>query len=397
MFKTLHFGVQLTDRLARDRVLRGKAYTPQTIQWTKQRMMTMGTAYIKIGQLISSRSDIFAADIIDEFQDFQYKNTHIIENIECNDPYITCDALLAVGSIGQLYTGSYNEQPAVIKLKKPNAFHVTADLSGILKVLQAICIVNPSRQLKDVILMIDNIRSTVNDELDFRTEFKNIMFMRRVFETSELFYVPKALYASENVLVMEKVNSNPELPKDIINDIYYEILQSCMRHSFIHGDLHSGNMGYNASLQRVVLYDFGVILRVPVRELQQLFYAAISNDPVLLADFLVNENFVFLSAPENEAKQQVEYVSECVLRYISHMNIQQLYQELVLKIDTNHMLFSLNPDLCMLIRTFALLEGTCKSYNTLSYVSILFQLGMEFVPIDIFVQKSFKDIRKLFE
>lgn len=390
MIKPLKFAIQITDKVARDKVLHNRI-TNKTIKWTKHKMMKMGTAYIKIGQLISSRSDIFPKEVIKEFVDFQ--NNADVEDIPYDKELVTLyDNPISVGSIGQVYTGMYKDtRPVVVKLKKESAKYVVDDMSAIMQFLQTMCIIFPSRQMKDVKLMIENLNVMIEDELDFENEYNNMIFMEKTFKDSDLIKIPKAIYANQDIIIMEHVPSIQRIPEYLINDLYYEVLEHAMQNNYIHGDLHAGNMGYLQNESKIVLYDFGVILTVPVDKLKKIFNAIVSNDAQLLVKFLVQEEFVYVNNDDSE--QQLLHVTECILRYIQHMNIQRLFLELKSNMnESNDILFSINPDLCMLFRTLTLFEGVCKQYSSFSYNVIMIQLAMQYVPADVFIHKGFKDL-----
>lgn len=247
---------------------------PKKTRYTRAQRLRMaleelGPIFVKFGQILSTRPDLFPPDIIEEltllqdnvapFDNSVFKN--IIETTleksvdELFESYE--NAPIASASIAQVHGVTLtNGERAVIKVVRPgieNIIELDTALLGVLanwvERLSA-----HGRRMRPIEVVRD-YRETIFDELDLIREGANASQLRRNFEDSSQLYIPKVYweYTRRNVLVMERIhgipvndlerirgqNTNLKMLAETGVEIFFT---QVFDHNFFHADMHPGNV-----------------------------------------------------------------------------------------------------------------------------------------------------------
>ena len=194
----------------------------------------LGPAFIKFGQLLSSREDLFDEAFIDEMKKLKrqsQRNTffkvskEVIEEALGKDvsdlfEYID-EEPIGTASIGVVYSGRLlSGEPVVIKVRRPNIEKmIEVDFSILLFLTRQA--ERSSKEIKGLKLsrIIKDFSSSLSSELNFNTEALNCKRFKEnlsVRDEENIFYVPK-IYSEltrENILVMEKLDGIPFSDKE---------------------------------------------------------------------------------------------------------------------------------------------------------------------------------------
>lgn len=230
---------------------------------------SLGPVFIKFGQALSTRRDLFApaaanelAKLQDRVPPFDGELAKTIVERELGAPIETLFAYfntqaLASASIAQVHEARLlNGDEVVVKVVRP----------GILKLIkQDIALMYSIARLAEKYLpdgprlhpveLVHEYEITVLDELDMQREAANTSQLRRNFLDSDLLYVPKVYFdcTRSSLLVMERIygipiGDNAEMIKAGINfkvlaergvEIFFT---QVFRDNFFHADMHPGNI-----------------------------------------------------------------------------------------------------------------------------------------------------------
>ena len=228
----------------------------------------LGPMFIKLGQLLSTRTDIFDYEVSKELNkltdncapvDFSYisdlinkelgaKAERVLKNIEVTP--------LASASLAQVHRLNLDEEELVIKVQRPDLYQqIKKDLAAIkdgVKILRLFYKGYPRVNLMNLALDYENV---LLNELDFRIEAANAKKTYENFKNSDLLYVPKIFdeYTTKKILVMEYIDGIPvtdvnqmtqqglDLKKLSENGVQI-FLKQVFDDNFFHADMHPGNI-----------------------------------------------------------------------------------------------------------------------------------------------------------
>ncbi|WMY96879.1 MAG: ubiquinone biosynthesis regulatory protein kinase UbiB [Arsenophonus sp.] len=232
-------------------------------------LQDLGPIWIKFGQMLSTRRDLFSENISDQLallqnnvisfdgrlarQQIEKSLGGSIENWFEDFNEIP----LASASISQVHTAKLknNKKKIVIKVIRPDILlSIKADINLMYKLSSWISLIpnNKNLRIKDV---VKEYEKTLINELNLLRESFNAIQLKRNFKNSSMLYVPKVYlnFCSKNIMVMERIYGIPisnihALKKHGINmkilaergvNIFFT---QVFRDSFFHADMHPGNI-----------------------------------------------------------------------------------------------------------------------------------------------------------
>lgn len=416
--KPVVFGARLATRW--------KTHTlPQNAVWIKKELVHMGPAYVKIGQLVATRNDLFPKAIVTELSSLHdnvppcpYDEIKAVVEYELQSnladvfsEFSTC--ALNSASIGQVHTArlpEYPTTPLVVKVQRPHIQQQFAnDFDSIVFFAKCMVLLAPeNRELDDLYKVIVQTRGMIEEELDFTNEYENLNALRRVFATDEHIVVPRTIkhLSTRRVLVMECVEStrlseSPD-PEKVTRQLVKSVVTGGLRHGLIHGDLHPGNIGLVAD-NKMVLYDGGLVLSVDKTVVRNVFAAVLTEDVELLAKTLVSHRWVYID-DATTGTAQLKQVCRYVFEYVHHLDVKRFIGQIAADplLNSGRLAFHVDSQLFLMSRSITLLEGTCKTVDgSFSYTDVILNMltdmsiVMDYVDMDVLIAKSMTDIQKL--
>lgn len=261
----------------------------------RQALEELGPAYIKIGQLAGTRSDLLPSPVIEELVQLQDQVApihfqHIQSFIEwkygrkLSDIFLTFHAEpLAAASIGQVhYAILKNGDPVAVKILKPGIIQgVRTDLEIFQTAVHKLNQRTKWGQLYPLQAMLEEFARSIEQELDFRCEAGHMERIREIFKKEFGVVIPR-LYSelsNEHILVTEyldgeKIDSwlshrplseRQKAAGRISNAFLVQILGS----GYFHADPHPGNILFLPGLH-IGLLDFGIVGILPAKKRIQL-------------------------------------------------------------------------------------------------------------------------------
>lgn len=247
----------------------------------------MGPLAIKLGQLLSTRRDLIAPEILQQLVLLQDRvkpfDNHVAKmriqeslKADVNTLFARFDEQpLAAASIAQVHTAALHDgREVVVKVTRPNIrqqilhdFEILDWLGAALeKRLEAARALHLSE-------IIQNYRQIILNELDLTLEADNTRRMRHYFTGSSMMYVPEVYMDSKDVMVAERITGVPisdiatfdkmgmnraELAEKGLTIFFTQVF----RDNFFHADMHPGNVfveTINPSNPRFIALDCAIM------------------------------------------------------------------------------------------------------------------------------------------
>ena len=250
----------------------------------------LGPVWIKFGQMLSTRRDLFSPEIADQLEALQdrvppFDGAKAQAQIEKSlsapvDQYFDDFDItpLASASIAQVHTATLKEngRDVVIKVIRPDILPVIkADMGLIYRLARWVPrLLRDGRRLRPLEVVRD-YEKTLLDELNLLREAGNGIQLRRNFENNSLLYVPEVYsdYCSETMLVMERIYGVPISDIKTLTELGVNMqllaergvqvfFTQVFRHSFFHADMHPGNIfvSYDHPEDpQYIAIDFGIV------------------------------------------------------------------------------------------------------------------------------------------
>ncbi len=248
----------------------------------------LGPAFIKLGQLLSTRSDLFPDSVIRELIKLQdqvppfpaHEARRIIEaelSMSIGDIFSSFeDVPVAAASIGQVHLAKLHSGEAVaIKVQRPGIHPVIERDMEIVKGLIAIAEKRWTWVAEyQIPQMIEEFSKSMKAELDYSHEGRNTEKIARQFLHSADIHIPRIYWqhTSSHVLTMEyvqgvKLNRHEDIVahghdlKAIAERFVHAMLHQMFIEGLFHADPHPGNL-LVLDDGRLAFLDFGMVGRL---------------------------------------------------------------------------------------------------------------------------------------
>lgn len=389
-------------------------------KWLKEEIVGLGPAFVKIGQFMSTRIDVFSKEITDELVKLQDKITPVPYSfIESElqrelgskfSEFAFIDPVpIATASIGQVHKGRLKDgRKVAIKVQKPGiADEIKADLK-ILNDFNAIFLKFENMQAKEMDMLFKQYERFLSGEVNYLQELKHMKTFRKFME-EQPFYVaePYAHLTTEKVLTMEYVEATKitDIKKDksidcvaVTEQLIDLFLNQIVNYGVIYSDCHAGNIGYNKETGLIVLYDFGNVITVSKefrKNINNLLFAIFQKDVDEFLNILIRLKVIELENSMDMLELQSFFAS--FFTYLETVNFTELKTS-ILNADTKLTVkVKIDQDFLALFRVFSLLDGTCTYLNPkLNYIELLQPYSAELFTDMAFINNRIsKDIQKL--
>lgn len=347
--------------------------------WLRKTLEDSGPTYIKIGQFIGNRSDLFGKEISEEVSKLQ-NQTKTFNASKPNGIYQMNKQPIASASIAQVHLGRLEDGRLVaIKIKRPNVdFDLKEELKGIKDGIKFTnMFVNEMSLLSN---WFEDFEKNVADELDFSKEVSNIQFFYDIYKYNENVRIPRVIpeLSGKNHIVMEYLPSDPvktcENPLAVSENLMNIFIEQILYNGVIHGDLHAGNIGIRGENQ-IVMYDFGNVIRIPEfyqRAMRDVLVASQDRNTNGLLKAMSDMGMVIkdISAAENFTKKFFVYLDT-----LDPKSFTYTQDDIMVPIELDTITLTI-------LRTSSLVEGICKEiYPQFTYDQVI-QQNIELLAIE---------------
>lgn len=268
----------------------------QLAVWIRETLLDLGPTFIKVGQLFSTRADIFPIEFVEELsklQDrvpaFSYEQARDIIEADLGKPihtlYRTFDPIpLAAASLGQVHRAQlHSGEEVVVKVQRPGLRSLFAIDLSILKGIAHYFQNHPSwGKGRDWLGIYDECCRILWEEIDYLNEGRNADTFRRNFRGEDWVNVPRVFWrlTSSRVVTLEYMPGIKISHYDALEAAGLDrsrlarlgaqaYLHQLLNKGFFHADPHPGNIAVSLD-GSLIFYDFGMMGQVQPLTRQRL-------------------------------------------------------------------------------------------------------------------------------
>lgn len=361
----------------------------------------LGPSYIKLGQWLSSRSDLLPQPYLDVLESLQddvlpepFSEVRPILEKELGSLDEVFDyfnpAAISGASLGQVYRAGYKGQDVVVKISRPNIEETIGQNIYILKKLLPIATRFIDENLRfSAEGMLSQFIETVYEEMDYRIEARNLAEIKNNLKNDKSVIIPRVYLdrTSRHVITLEylpgiKVTDIKTLDQHDIDraKLVYRIhrlfFKMLLRHSIFHADPHPGNISITSN-GTIILYDFGMVGRLDDetrRRLVRLYLGLVDKDPVRTTDVLMELGTLESSVDRRLVEKGLELSIQSLYgKKVDRMEVKAL-QDLANK-TLSRFPFRLPKNLALYMRMASILEGIYHYHDVkFQFVRVLVSL-----------------------
>ncbi len=350
----------------------------------------LGPSFVKLGQILSTRVDLFSPEWITEFsklQDsaialpFSELRAQLTEDLgeppENTFPRLETQAL-AAASLAQVHRAWLSDgTPVVLKIRRPGIRPlVEADLRLLKRLAEIVESEAPDLRRYRPKEVVRQFTLSLRRELDFSAEGRSAERIAANFEAQADIVIPRIYWewTCERLNVQDYIDGIPGRDTAALDASGLDrvllaqrgsdaVLKMILEDGFFHADLHPGNI-YFLPDNQIAFIDFGMVGRISEERRYQiaiLLHGLVSHDAEIVSEILLDwsdNTDADSSVLQNEIDAFVDQYHGVQLRKI---DIARMLSEL-LAILRDHGL-TLPPDLALLIKAFITLEGLGRQLN----------------------------------
>lgn len=367
-------------------------------KWLRRALDGAGPTYVKIGQFISNRPDIFGKEFSNDLAPLRDNVTPFdFEKVRDKIPKGVTDVNpnpLASASIAQVHQAKLNGKDIVLKFKRPGIdVQIKEDLD-LIKSGAGLLSLIPNFGIEFINPWLKEFEQGLINELDFKNEIRNISMFRDMYRDRTDVKIPRpySKLSNQDVIVMDYAPSSPIVAPFKAERLINMFLEQLLYEGVIHGDLHTGNLGrFNESL---VLYDFGNVIRITPEYKQAIRDFVYGVQTSNVDDVMDNMVKMGMTVRDKEVtrifvKQYFDYLQTLDIRSftVNSPEIREKAKKVPVELDSTTL---------VILRTYSLLEGLCKELDPkFSYQSIITKnVELLFLDLDYIMYRISKDTRQ---
>lgn len=354
-------------------------------------MTELGTTFIKLGQMLSTRPDLVGPEMAAELTELQSNvpaesvesaRAIILEDLgqPVEELFAEFDSTpLAAASIAQVYAARLQTgERVVVKIRRAG---IEAKSTTDLEIVQAMAELlekhSPSLRPYQPVAIVRQFRRALLREMDFTYEKRNIEEFAGHFAKEPHIRIP-AVHAdlcSHQIITMEHlqgisgtdINALRASGEDLAEfarrgaNMYLEMV---FRDGFYHADPHPGNLMLLPGCV-VGVIDCGQVGRIDDElrdEVEALLLAIVENDSSQVTEQVLRLG----SVPPDFSRERMradldDFMADYVGHPLSDINVGHALTSLIEIIRRYHI--SLPPPLAVLLKTIIVLEGTSRRFS----------------------------------
>ena len=359
--------------------------------WIRNTLLELGPTFIKIGQLFSTRADLFPPEYVEELaklQDrvpaFSYEQVEAIVEQELGkkipELFHSFDPIpLAAASLGQVHKAKlHSGEEVVVKAQRPGLrklFEIDlAILKGITRYFQS----HPEwGRGRDWLGIYEECCRILWEEIEYLTEGRNADTFRRNFRDYDWVKVPRIYwrYTSPRVLTLEyapgiKISHYEALEaagldrKLLARQGAEAYLHQLLNNGFFHADPHPGNIAVSAE-GALIFYDFGMMgqIKTGVREqLMKTLFGIAQKDSTQVVQSLVELGAIAPVDDMGPVRRSIQYMLDHFMdKPFENQSVSAISEDLY-EIAYNQP-FRFPATFTFVMRAFSTLEGVGKGLD----------------------------------
>jgi ubiquinone biosynthesis protein len=348
----------------------------------------LGPAYIKFGQILSTRGDMFdpvfaegLSRLKDKVPPFPMEKAEAMLEADWGEPWqnrlVSLSQPVAAASVAQVHKGVLKTtgESVAIKILRPNIVaRMTRDMDVIAQVANLAHSAIPYIRRLQPKAFVAEARRAVMLELDLRLEAAAASEMSDIAKDTGLFRVPTIRWdmVDKNVLATDWVDgiafSSPDildLPIEerqrLATAVIQSFLASTFKYGIFHADMHEGNL-FRDPDGELVLLDFGILGRLGDEEIRfeiDTLYGFLQRDYYKIAQVHFDIGYVPPNHSVDEFATALRAVGEPIFgKQAEDVSMSKVLLQLLEITEMFDM--PLQPQLILLQKTMMQAEGVAR-------------------------------------
>lgn len=349
----------------------------------------LGPAYIKLGQFLATRPDVFGVEattdlshLKDKLPAFSMKDAKLAlqaefgENAEILFPNLSDP--IAAASIAQVHKLQTGDGTKAVKILRPNVeWLIERELRAMMRAARLAERVSAESRRLEAIAFVDTVGASMRKELDLRLEAGGADELAELARRDTYFSIPSVDWerSGRRVLTTDWVDglslTDPKSLEQAGLDrpaLAMAVTRGFLSHAIgdgvFHADMHEGNIIITPQ-GRPTLVDFGLIGRIGHNErrfLAEILWGFIRRDYQRIAEVHFEAGYVPANRSVGDFAQALRSVGEPIHgRPASEVSMGRLLLQLL---DFTHAFgMHLRPELVLLQKTMVQVEGVARSID----------------------------------
>ena len=355
-------------------------------------MEELGPTFVKLGQILAGRADLFGPEWIAEFQRL---HSHVpavpLDDLraqlradlggEPETVFARFDvAPLAAASIAQVHRAQLHDgTEVVVKIRRPGILDVIEADLRLLDRLAGLAEANlPVLKLYRPRQLVLEFARSLRRELDLAAECRNAERVAANFAAVPQVVIPRVHWAHTGARVntqdfidgmagdqLEQLTPQAGFDRSLLAQRgAHAVLKMILEDGFFHADPHPGNLFYLPG-NRIAFIDFGMVGRLSSQrreEVLQLLLGLVERDAQAVVDVLMD----WAGDEHGLNRQQLEadieaFVDQYHGTPLAQLSLSQMVIDVTTLLREHHL--ALPSDLTLLIKAFITLEGMGRGLN----------------------------------
>jgi ubiquinone biosynthesis protein len=350
----------------------------------------LGPTFVKIGQILATRPDLFGPEWITEFEKLQWQappldfaelRPQVEEDLGAPLEELFAEVEttpLAAASLAQVHRAALKDgTKVVLKIQRPGIrpviesdMRLLANLASLVeKRVPELAAYHPQKVLQ-------HLAKSLQNELNFVTEGHNADQVAANFEDNDQIVIPKVYWewTKPRLSVQEFVDGIPGVNVQAIDAAGMDrtriaqtgasaVLKMIIIDGLFHADPHPGNF-FILPGERIAFIDFGMIGRVSDlrrRQIMTLLQTLQDNDAEGLSTILLEWSGREGDDPGELSEAVEEFLSKYAGKSIRLLDLSAMVGDLLTLVRDNKL--TMPPDQAQLLKVFVSLEGAFKKLD----------------------------------
>mgnify|MGYP000442246926 CR=1 FL=1 len=343
----------------------------------------LGPAYIKLGQFLATRPDVFGVEttsdlsrLKDKLPPFSMKAANAALEDEFGEDaarlFPDLSDPIAAASLAQVHRMQTEDGAKAVKILRPKVeILIDRELRAMKRAARTVERVNVESRRLAPVAFTKTVAEAMEKELDLRLEAGGADEMRELSFKAGYYHIPAVDWerSGKRVLTTEWVDGKPltdpeaaESPgidrPTLANTVTRGFLDHAIHHGVFHADMHEGNMIVTPD-GRLALVDFGIIGRIGLGErrfLAEILWGFLKRDYNRVAEVHFEAGYVPADKSVGDFAQALRSVGEPIHgKSASDVSMGRLLLQLL---DFTHTFgMQLRPELVLLQKTLLYIEG----------------------------------------
>lgn len=345
----------------------------------------LGPTYVKLGQIMSSRTDILSQEYCKELEklrsNVQPMDEATVRQVLMDTYHKTPEELFAsfdvkpigAASMAQVHRARTKDgHDVVVKIQRPHIYEqMQVDVEMLRQIAKLTNLNQTISSIVDLDSMIDEFWNTAKQEMDFTQEARNATKFRDNYLDCEFILVPKIYpeFTRKHAIVMDDIrgveiddysalNEQGYSRAEIASKLAYNYIDQVADKSFFHADPHSGNIRIWDG--RIGWLDFGMMGEITQSDSQmirQALNAIVANDHVRLTDAILAIGIHTREVDYVAFSNQLEdFMQKYLTSNLEDIDVEAIVEDMIHICHSNGI--KLPSNITMLLRSLVTIEGT---------------------------------------